>query len=182
MKRMDKQTGKIAAGIPAKYDYMDSLPMEGWAWEFVRRNKKYIDTFSELGKMAPLGVWNDECKKRFSELLTITGPAALLLRGVLKETDIENYLAFISSKEWIPELLARFGVNDNPLFPDLGVYNNPLFISLKKKFENASETVIPKPERRYIDFAKPPRRYPGKKDYTFYHCCPNVNRIDSLGC
>jgi len=28
---------------PADYDYMDSLPMEGWIWEFIRRSPKYKD-------------------------------------------------------------------------------------------------------------------------------------------
>lgn len=28
------------------YDYMDSMPLEGWIWEFIRRNKSYWKHFS----------------------------------------------------------------------------------------------------------------------------------------
>lgn len=30
---------------PADYDYMDKIPLAGWIWEFVRRNKGYMKFF-----------------------------------------------------------------------------------------------------------------------------------------
>ncbi|MDQ7786769.1 MAG: hypothetical protein RDU01_04105 [Thermodesulfovibrionales bacterium] len=33
---------------PDDYDYMDSLPIEGWIWEFIRRNLKYREIYSDF--------------------------------------------------------------------------------------------------------------------------------------
>ncbi len=35
---------------PADYDYMDNMPLEGWMWEFIRRNPVYRNLFSDLAE------------------------------------------------------------------------------------------------------------------------------------
>ncbi|MEP2759023.1 MAG: DUF6499 domain-containing protein [Hyphomicrobiales bacterium] len=35
---------------PSDYDYADSLSKEGWAWEFLRRNAKYEEEYTEVRK------------------------------------------------------------------------------------------------------------------------------------
>jgi len=40
-KGMEKEKEKKPEFNLAGYDYMDDMPMEGWIWEFVRRNKHY---------------------------------------------------------------------------------------------------------------------------------------------
>jgi hypothetical protein len=43
MKKGKEKRGKDLRFNPTDYDYMDSLPMEGWIWEFIRRSPKYRD-------------------------------------------------------------------------------------------------------------------------------------------
>jgi len=33
---------------PADYDYMDSMPLEGWIWEIIRRSEEYTKDYKEL--------------------------------------------------------------------------------------------------------------------------------------
>lgn len=44
---------------PDDYDYMDSLPIEGWIWEFIRRNSTYNKIYSAFAmkKIEPTGVY-----------------------------------------------------------------------------------------------------------------------------
>ena len=36
--------------IKTKYEYLDSIPLEGWLWEFIRRKGRYRETFTALKK------------------------------------------------------------------------------------------------------------------------------------
>jgi len=47
MKLTEKQMGKIASDMRHAYDYMDNMPLDGWIWEFVRRNEEYKKSYSE---------------------------------------------------------------------------------------------------------------------------------------
>ena len=144
---MDKQKGKIAAEIPAKYDYMDSLPMEGWAWEFVRRNKKYIEAFNELEKTVKAGAWNDECNKRLSELRKVALPNGLVICRVSSvwEADKENLLILK-----LP-----------PYEGERAVFN--------KYFGSGNHLgIIPRPEARYCDFTAGMMFRPQIPDYGIF--------------
>ncbi len=37
---------------PDDYDYMDTLPLEGWIWEFIRRNSEYKKMYIEFVRIA----------------------------------------------------------------------------------------------------------------------------------
>jgi hypothetical protein len=96
MKLTIKQKHNIAAKIPDEYDYMDKLPMKGWAWEFLRRNKEYIDAFRKLEKVAKPDVWNDKCDTILSELKSIIIPSGLFIGRMsltVNKTVTRNYLA-----------------------------------------------------------------------------------------
>jgi hypothetical protein len=131
----------IAAGIPGQYDYMDSLPMNGWAWEFVRRNRQYIETFIELEKLVKSGVWNDECDKRYSELSKVAIHAALIF-SPKANGDSDNYLRVTPPHKSHPELI--------------------------KKFLICNELFVPRPSKRFVDFNSSMIFFPKKKDYIIY--------------
>jgi len=75
----EKQKRDIASEIQDQYDYMDRLPMKGWAWEFLRRNKHYIKAFIRLDEMVKGNVWSDECDKILSEVTKVASPYGLLI-------------------------------------------------------------------------------------------------------
>lgn len=35
---------------PSDYDYLNKIPLEGWMWEFIRRNREYRRLYSEIKK------------------------------------------------------------------------------------------------------------------------------------
>jgi hypothetical protein len=37
----------LGKAIPEDYDYMDTMPLEGWMWEFIRRNNDYRRLYQE---------------------------------------------------------------------------------------------------------------------------------------
>jgi hypothetical protein len=37
-----------AKAIQRDYEYMDNIPLEGWAWEFIRRNPNYESLYNEI--------------------------------------------------------------------------------------------------------------------------------------
>lgn len=78
MKLTIKQKQSIAAKIQDEYNYMDSLS-NGWKWEFLRRNKKYIEAFNKLEQAINAGDWNDRCEKLLSELQGIVSPSGLAI-------------------------------------------------------------------------------------------------------
>src|ERR1700674_4570537 len=48
----------------AAYDYMDQLDTSGLAWEFLRRNRRYRESYYELARSGRL---RDERARRFAE-------------------------------------------------------------------------------------------------------------------
>ena len=46
---MGKEKEKVKFN-PSDYDYMNNLPLEGWIWEFIRRNPEYRRLYSEIKK------------------------------------------------------------------------------------------------------------------------------------
>lgn len=156
MKLTTKQKQKIASEIHSKYYYMDGLSMNGWAWEFVRRNKQYIEAFRELEKLVNLCCWNDECDKRLSEISKISIPAGLFF-GPISNADRENFLAVK------PPFTGGLR-----LFKKLGFDIDTHATILREKYIIKNETNIPRPERRHIDFDKPLMFLPRKQDYIIY--------------
>jgi hypothetical protein len=148
MKLTPRETQKKASETPCQYNYMDKLPMKGWAWEFLRRNKQYIEAFIQLEELVKGDSWNDECQKRLSELQGIASPFGMLTgrsSHTLNETERLNYLTF-----------------QLPPYKGDKVYLN--------KYCGKHEIHIPKPGRRYCDFAAPAyfmRRWE-MRDYIIY--------------
>jgi hypothetical protein len=133
MKLTYKQKQGIASKIPSRYDYMNRLPMKGWAWEFLRRNKQYIEAFSRLEEKIKENVKNDDCGKILTEIGRIANPYGLLIGRTsfkLGEADRGNLLTL-----------------------ELPPYQGDKAV-LNKYFGN-HESHIPKPDRRYCDFAIP---------------------------
>jgi hypothetical protein len=147
MKITDKK--KIESGIPGNYDYMENLPMQGWGWEFVRRNKQYIKIFNKLEKLAEKDVWNDECIKMTTEVCRLAFPLGPLIggrcSGVIK-ADRKNYI-----------ILKR------PPFTGHEALLNKFFGG-----DNYHITAIPRPEKRYCDFHWISYR-PQIPDYKIYN-------------
>jgi hypothetical protein len=143
-----KQRHEVVSGIPDKYDYMDRLPMNGWAWEFVRRNEKYIEAFIKLEEKVKKGVWNDECNKILSELQNVASPTGLLIGRVssnMHKTDRGNFLT----------------LNLPPYEGDRA--------RLNKYFGRSHHVgVIPRPETRYCDFPVAMAFRPQIPDYEIY--------------
>ena len=53
---------------PVDYDYMDSMPLEGWIWEFIRRSEKYRGCISEY-EFLQNGIDKNRKSKRTGKLL-----------------------------------------------------------------------------------------------------------------
>lgn len=98
MKLTIKQMRGIASEIPDKYDYMDKLPMNGWAWEFLRRNKEYIEAFNKLEELVAGDVWNDECKERLSELQRLASNTGLLIGRISSPLNNEKRKYYLTLK------------------------------------------------------------------------------------
>ncbi len=50
---MKKEKGKKEFKFnPADYDYMDDMPLDGWFWEFIRRNSEYDKIYSFLERVS----------------------------------------------------------------------------------------------------------------------------------
>ena len=47
------KTTKIMENINTTYDYLDHIPVDGWMWEFIRRNFEYKSTYAELETLFP---------------------------------------------------------------------------------------------------------------------------------
>jgi hypothetical protein len=120
--------------------------MEGWAWEFFRRNRQYIEAFSKLEKEVEGGVWNDESKATFSKLFTIVSDNNLLFVNLTFEGDVdrENFLVM------------------QPPPPSHYYY--------EEQEDNEREFTFPRPEKRYIDFAR----------HYLFHSCEDYSIIKSL--
>lgn len=98
MKLTIKQKRDIESEIPDKYDYMDKLPMKGWAWEFLRRNKKFMDAFNKLEELVEGGVWSDECKERLSELQRLASNTGLLIGRISSPLNNESRKYYLTLK------------------------------------------------------------------------------------
>ena len=129
MKLTNKQKQDIASKIPDEYDYMDSLS-SGWKWEFLRRNKKYIEAFNNLEQSVKSGDWNDGCEKILSELQGIASSAGLLIGKmscVLKD------------------VRAKFLILKLPPFKGHMAIGNKYFGS------SHHVDIVPRPQARYCD-------------------------------
>jgi hypothetical protein len=89
--RMRKGKEKRGNGLkfnPTDYDYMDSLPMEGWIWEFIKRSTKYKD-------------FNQKCEQNLKKGWQAGKDSALF-----KEY-IDNFFPFFSWSSEDRSLLVR---------------------------------------------------------------------------
>lgn len=117
---------KMAKRIRGEYDYMDSLPLEGWMWEITRRTRKYHDFFKEAETLS----------RNFGDVkyLWFKDKAREVFNGGLVRVSI-------------PE-------NDRGRQRSKIVYE-PYYICIRLPFdvgENARATLVPKPSTRYVDF------------------------------
>lgn len=65
---------------PADYDYMDELPLEGWIWEFIRRNPEYRKLYADCEKIKP-----GEFKKALDKINEIIKKCAV--RAIFRLSD-----------------------------------------------------------------------------------------------
>jgi hypothetical protein len=148
MKLTYKQKRDIASKIPGEYDYMDHLPMNGWAWEFVRRNGQYIEAFIELEKLTKSGVWNDVCDKMLSKMSAVASPGGLIIMGRTRS------VSQFDEKKFLKYKLPPYKEGDN--------------VRLNKYLGNIHhEGAVPRPGKRYIDISGL-LFFPRKKDYKIY--------------
>jgi hypothetical protein len=83
----------LGQSIPAQYDYMDTLPLEGWMWEFIRRNGNYK-------------ILHEECKKpetKYKEYLAKLGQLAdFALKPNYFSSNLDKSLFFVKFAIGIP--------------------------------------------------------------------------------
>lgn len=143
MKITDNQIREIASKIPIEYNYMDKLSEDGWAWEFLRRDKKYLDWFRKYEKIVAAGAWNDECEKKPPKR---------------EEEEIDSYTAMLPIIKINGD--ARNYLKVNPPYTGDS--------AMGKKYNIRTEYFIPRPSKRFIDLDPPPMFFPRKKDYIIY--------------
>jgi hypothetical protein len=77
---------------------MDKLSINGWAWEFLRRNKKYIDALNKLEQAVKSGNWNDKCEMILSKLKRLVSPTGLLIERISGNECAANRGKFLTLK------------------------------------------------------------------------------------
>lgn len=78
-----KEIIEKAEKIKQDYKYMDTMPEDGWVWEFARRTKRYIDTFERLK--------DRDNEKAWDELFSVCSSLGLSA-GVLMISDEDKHL------------------------------------------------------------------------------------------
>lgn len=91
---MKKEKEKVKFN-PADYDYMDSMHLEGWIWEFIRRNRDYRWLYSEIKKEYPSKKY-PKINKAFDFLLRDFGMEAVKHRPTMTPLPKEHFLIYQS--------------------------------------------------------------------------------------
>lgn len=125
----------VAARIPDTYDYLDSMPLEGWIWEFVRRSEHYRERYANLKKGVEAGVSGER-------LLS-------MVNNFVNEARTEGIILF-------SEGMKRSHKNSEDCYLSVPLPMERYFDS--QSFNMLNEEVlepnayIPNPDKRFVDF------------------------------
>lgn len=137
-----EQIEKKAKEVKEVYDYMNTMPLEGWFWEIIRRSPAYMTACKEL-----LEAWQDAEKRNsdFPALLKKLEGLGLGINSGFLGTRLNHKLGFSDDYDELMEknfYLFRF----HPLQTDDG--------GELEYGDGAAFHGVPNPERAYVDFER----------------------------
>ena len=150
---IESSDDKLIKDIKVDYAYLDKLPLEGWVWEFIRRNKGYIALRQEIA--ADLSsIETPKKKSNFDSIISIIRNSPTQQKILALTTDF-NILVSFSDFEPIDadNFLYIEKINLFANIPNPGVKFNE-FHGDKPQILGASCVKAALPEIGTVDFVK----------------------------
>lgn len=139
MRKEEKE--QVTSFNPHDYDYMDNMPLDGWAWEFVRRNESYRNAYLRVKENVTKSKNADPFKFTTSPTEETVEIYKILWNIVEKEFHIKPFYSDEDYGAGIPAPDLRYNQLSDKIKPILNKAINPVAVLTPKDIEQKARTL-----------------------------------------